>query len=66
LFTFSGKKAPNLVDFLDRAILSHWATKKQELFKVCIQEQVYVKGSNRKMAMERLKNDYKTQKLNLD
>ena len=30
-------------------------TKEQELFKVCIQEQVYVKGSNRKMAMEKLK-----------
>jgi len=29
LFTFSGKEAPNLVDLLDRAILSHWAPKKQ-------------------------------------
>ena len=29
LFSFSGKKTPNLKDPLDRVILNHWAPQKQ-------------------------------------
>jgi hypothetical protein len=62
---FPGKEAPNLVD-LDQATFCHWHHKKYKLVKICTWEQIQSKGSNRKMANEKLKFNYKTQKQNLD
>jgi len=37
VFPFSGKEAPNMVNSLDRDILTHhWAPQKQQLVKVCV------------------------------
>jgi len=50
---------PNLEDPLDPIILNHLAP---QLFKICIQEQILSKRSNRKMATEKLRINYKTLK----
>jgi hypothetical protein len=54
LFSFIGQEAPNLVDPLDWVILCHWASQKQQL-KIWTWEN----NSNRKMAIEKLKHNYK-------
>jgi hypothetical protein len=61
LCPFIGKE-PNLMHHLDWAILSHQEPQKQELVKICTWGQIYSKDSNRKMAIETLKINYKTQK----